>query len=220
MLLMYQLWKNEKERLEVLSEKHRRGDAARAVRAMRRTKAVMGKNEPLAFKGEQAGILLGGWICGVSCFLFFSRHIKYEFWSICNHFHHLGPSRTRETSRGKKKRYNEHGELVKSKERIISHRFTPYSSKPYAGSRGSAPRRRHYYSPNQGTQSPSPSNHKTFFPTEAHNFHSHGGFASVAGSPYSYTSYSHFQNENEAASFNYPSHQSSSSTSEKRQKRR
>lgn len=59
MLLLYQVWKNENERLEVLCEKHRRGDAARAVRATRRTRAVMRKNEPLAFKGEQAGLLLG-----------------------------------------------------------------------------------------------------------------------------------------------------------------
>ncbi|KAL3646254.1 hypothetical protein CASFOL_011434 [Castilleja foliolosa] len=35
-----QLWKNEKERLEVLDEKHKRGAAARIVRAMRKTKAA------------------------------------------------------------------------------------------------------------------------------------------------------------------------------------
>lgn len=52
MLLIHQPWKNEKERVKVLSEKHRRGDAARAVRATRRNKAVMRNNESLALKGE------------------------------------------------------------------------------------------------------------------------------------------------------------------------
>lgn len=51
-----QVWKNEKERTEVLAEKHRRGNAARIVRATRREKSVMRKNKPSpsAFKGKQA----------------------------------------------------------------------------------------------------------------------------------------------------------------------
>ncbi|XP_042022388.1 zinc finger CCCH domain-containing protein 62-like [Salvia splendens] len=140
-----QLWKNEKERVEVLSEKHRRGDAARAVRATRRNKAVMRKNESLALKG---------------------------------------PSKTRETSHGKNS-LNAHRDSVKSKER---HHFSRFSSKQNAGSRVSAPHRRHHYSPNHGRQSPSPYYHEpaqTFFTTEAHNFYSHGGFSSITGFPYS-----------------------------------
>ncbi|KAL1569422.1 zinc finger CCCH domain-containing protein 62-like [Salvia divinorum] len=142
-----QPWKNEKERVEVLSEKHRRGDAARAVRATRRNKAVMRKNESLASKGS---------------------------------------SRTRETSHGKNS-LNEHRDLVKSKERHHSARF---SSKQNAGSRVSAPHRRHHCSPNHGRQSPSPYYYEqpaqTFFPTEPYNFYSDGCFSSITGFPYSW----------------------------------
>ncbi|KAL8044441.1 hypothetical protein ABFX02_08G046800 [Erythranthe guttata] len=46
-----QRWKNEEERLEVLSEKHKRGAAARTVRDTRKKKAVSNKDKSSAYKG-------------------------------------------------------------------------------------------------------------------------------------------------------------------------
>lgn len=114
----------------------------------------------------------------------------------CKRFHDLGPSRTRETSPGRKTYPNEHGKLAKNNKRIHSHRFAPYSSKQNAGSRGSAPYRRGHNSPNHVRQSPSVSlnypahtfNHfkPAVFPTEPLNVYSHGRVASIDGSPYPY----------------------------------
>ncbi|KAH6788253.1 SAP domain-containing protein [Perilla frutescens var. hirtella] len=150
-----QLWQNEKERVEVLAEKHRRGNAARSIRAMKRTKGVTRKNEPLAFKGTQYSWNLC--LYGVSCFLIFLRVPQH-----CKRVNHLGSSRTRERSPGKKNFLNEQGEFAKNKKRIHSHHSAPVSSK--RKSRGSAHHSRHHDSPDQVRQSPSLSYNHHFAP--------------------------------------------------------
>lgn len=40
LLLVYQRWKDEEERPEVLAEKHKRGEAARLIRAKRKSKSI------------------------------------------------------------------------------------------------------------------------------------------------------------------------------------
>ncbi|GFP96938.1 zinc finger CCCH domain-containing protein 62, partial [Phtheirospermum japonicum] len=65
-----QHWKNEKERLEVLDEKHKRGAAARTIRAMRKTKAATKTQKPSAHK---------------------------DFKRRKHNSHYLGPSRTQAT---------------------------------------------------------------------------------------------------------------------------
>ncbi|KAL8044447.1 hypothetical protein ABFX02_08G046800 [Erythranthe guttata] len=82
-----QRWKNEEERLEVLSEKHKRGAAARTVRDTRKKKAVSNKDKSSAYKGAKR----------------------------CKNLHHSGPSRTRETTHSKKNCLNKHGKAAKNK---------------------------------------------------------------------------------------------------------
>lgn len=203
---MYQLWKNEKDRLEVLSEKHRRGAAARTIRAMRKTKAVTKTNKSLTYKGNLYCKLDGVSRCILLLFLLqgaSSSTLVSIFCLVigvkhCKHFHHLGSSRTRETTRAKKNCLNELKELAKNKKRVCSQSFTPFSSKQNGGFKGSAYRRRYQnlIQSNQVREIPClpysyPSqtfNHfqSDVFPTELRNFHSHRGSASTAGLPYSH----------------------------------
>ncbi|GER30858.1 SAP domain-containing protein [Striga asiatica] len=70
-----QRWKNEKERLRVLAEKHKRGAAARTIRAMRNAKAVVKTKNSSSQKGPKRS----------------------------KHSHHIGPSGKRDnTTRNKK----------------------------------------------------------------------------------------------------------------------
>ncbi|KAL0350633.1 UNVERIFIED_CONTAM: Zinc finger CCCH domain-containing protein 62 [Sesamum radiatum] len=94
-----QRWKNEKERLEVLAEKHKRGAAARNIRAMRKAKAVMNTDKSITCKGAKNS----------------------------KHFHHLGPSGARETTQMKKNCVNEYGKaLPKKKQRSPRQNFAPF----------------------------------------------------------------------------------------------
>ncbi|KAL0377740.1 UNVERIFIED_CONTAM: Zinc finger CCCH domain-containing protein 62 [Sesamum radiatum] len=93
-----QRWKNEKERLEVLAEKHKRGAAARNIRAMRKAKAVINTYKSITHKGSKNS----------------------------NHFHHLGPSGARERTQMKKNCLNEYGKALPRKKKRSRHQnFAP-----------------------------------------------------------------------------------------------
>ncbi|KAL3813600.1 hypothetical protein ACJIZ3_014868 [Penstemon smallii] len=113
-----QYWKNEQERLKVLAEKHQRGAAARNVRAMRKTKMVTKTTKSSTQKGAKRS----------------------------KHFHHLGPSGTKETSHAKKKRVTKHGNPLAlssiQKPRKKSAPFQASSSKQTRDLRGFASHRR------------------------------------------------------------------------------
>ncbi|KAL0343651.1 UNVERIFIED_CONTAM: Zinc finger CCCH domain-containing protein 62 [Sesamum angustifolium] len=96
-----QRWKNEKERMEVLAEKHKRGAAARNIRAMRKAKAVMNTDKSITRKGAKNS----------------------------KHFHHLGPSGARETTQMKKNCVNEYGKaLPKKKQGSPRQNFAPFQT--------------------------------------------------------------------------------------------
>ncbi|KAL0288137.1 UNVERIFIED_CONTAM: Zinc finger CCCH domain-containing protein 62 [Sesamum calycinum] len=92
-----QRWKNEKERLEVLAEKHKRGAAARNIRAMRKAKAVMNTDKSITRKGAKNS----------------------------KHFHHLGPSGARETTQMKKNCVNEYGKALPKRSSGVHVRILP-----------------------------------------------------------------------------------------------
>ncbi|CAA0840934.1 SAP domain-containing protein [Striga hermonthica] len=77
-----QRWKNEKERLRVLAEKHKRGAAARTVRAMRNAKAVVKTKNSSSHKGPK-------------------RH-KHSHHIGPSHSHRIGPGKRDNTTRNKK----------------------------------------------------------------------------------------------------------------------
>ncbi|KAL7101313.1 hypothetical protein ACP275_08G047200 [Erythranthe tilingii] len=113
-----QRWKNEEERLEVLSEKHKRGAAARSVRDMRKKKAVVSNTDKSSTYKDLLLVVIGA--------------------KRCKNFHHSGPSRTRETTRSKKKNcLNKNGKAAKNK----THSPGQSSSKQNGGP--SAPNWRH-----------------------------------------------------------------------------
>ncbi|KAI3452047.1 hypothetical protein Pfo_008712 [Paulownia fortunei] len=169
-----QRWENEKERFEVLAEKHKRGAAARTTRAMRKTKVVTKTSKSLTYTGAKR----------------------------CKHFHHVGPSGTRETTHEKKNCLNEHGKaLAKNKKWSPYLSFAPFqtsSPKQNGGLRGPASSRRHQnlIQSTQVREPPCfPYNYpsQTFyhirsdvFQREQHHFSSHRGSASMARLPYSH----------------------------------
>ncbi|KAL7141347.1 hypothetical protein ABFS83_08G047300 [Erythranthe nasuta] len=111
-----QRWKNEEERLEVLSEKHKRGAAARTVRDTRKKKSVSNTDKSSTYKGAKRS----------------------------KNFHHSGPSRTRETNHSKKNCLNKNGKTAKNKTHSpgrSSATFEKFSSKQKGGP--SAPNWRH-----------------------------------------------------------------------------
>ncbi|KAL6572921.1 hypothetical protein OROHE_002397 [Orobanche hederae] len=160
-----QRWENEKERLEVLAEKHKRGAAARTIRAMRNAKAVMKTKNSLPYRG--------------------TKRFK--------HSHQVGPFRTRETFQENNYR-NERGKaLAKNKKqspRINSARFRTSSSKHSSQWRHQNPVQPNHVREPPGLPysfPPQTSYHfqSNVFPREVHHFPSHRGFVSTSGVPYS-----------------------------------
>ncbi|PIN18243.1 Ubiquitinyl hydrolase 1 [Handroanthus impetiginosus] len=156
---------NEKERLEILAEKHRRGAAARSKRALRKEKAALKANKSSMYKGAKR----------------------------CKHFHHVGPSGTQETTHMKKNRPNEYGNtLAKNKKWTPSKSSTPFqklNSKQSGGLRGPASRKRHQNLMHFPYNYPSQTfNHfqSDVFPRELHHFHSSRGSAFTTRLPCSY----------------------------------
>ncbi|KAK4416223.1 Zinc finger CCCH domain-containing protein 62 [Sesamum alatum] len=167
-----QRWKNEKGRLEVLAEKHKRGAAARTIRAMRKAKAEMNTDKSIRHKGAKKS----------------------------KHFHHLGPSGARETTQMKKNCINEYGKtLPKKKKQSPRRNFTPFqtsSSRKNGHLRGPASHRtsQNLIQTNQGREPPVlPYNYPSqpFYHFQSNilprdHFPSHRASASTARLPYSH----------------------------------
>ncbi|KAL6551707.1 hypothetical protein OROGR_007861 [Orobanche gracilis] len=169
-----QRWENEKERLEVLAEKHKRGAAARTIRAMRNAKAVTKTKNSLPYRG--------------------TKRFK--------HSHQVGPFRTRETTQ-ENYYQNERGKAL-AKNKKQSPRLNSAHSRTSSSKHSSKWRHQNPVQPNHVREPPGlpysfpPQTSYHFqsnvFPREVHHFPSHGGFVSTSGVPYSgpkWKEYSH-----------------------------
>ncbi|KAM3363546.1 zinc finger CCCH domain-containing protein 62 [Capsicum galapagoense] len=95
-----QRWKDEDERLEILAEKHKRGDAARSIRATRKSKSI----KPTKVSSKNKG----------------NKRQKLD--------HHSRPSEMKRTSNAKKHKYsiNERGKAMTGSKRTKHHQQKPY----------------------------------------------------------------------------------------------
>ncbi|XP_073145411.1 uncharacterized protein [Henckelia pumila] len=92
-----QHWKNERERLNVLAEKHMRGAAARSIKAKRKSKMEMKRNKSLAHEGNKRR----------------------------KHFHKLHPSGTKETDHLNKNPIHEPRKSSRNKKHNPRQNFPP-----------------------------------------------------------------------------------------------